>query len=86
MQLSYRGAEYIPCTELPATSQSFYGTYRGAEMTIRHSSELPVQPPSSATPRRSRSENSLQNPSVGLSSNALPTSLNLAALRAIASK
>jgi len=44
MQLSYRGAEYIPCTELPATSQSFYGTYRGAEMTIRHSSELPVQP------------------------------------------
>ncbi|WP_448603208.1 DUF4278 domain-containing protein [Thermoleptolyngbya sp.] len=44
MQLSYRGAEYIPCTELPATSQSFYGYYRGAEMTIRHSSELPVQP------------------------------------------
>jgi hypothetical protein len=44
MQLTYRGTDYTSCTELPATSQAFYGCYRGAEMTMRYSADLPVQP------------------------------------------
>ncbi|HIK39407.1 DUF4278 domain-containing protein [Thermoleptolyngbya sp. M55_K2018_002] len=43
MNLTYRGTEYIASNQLPTTSQSFNGCYRGAEMTMHSPSKLPTQ-------------------------------------------
>ncbi|GAB4460154.1 MAG: hypothetical protein OHK0037_06900 [Elainellaceae cyanobacterium] len=44
MQLTYRGTHYTASNALPTTRQSFYGCYRGSEMTMHYLSKLPVQP------------------------------------------
>ncbi|GAB4437088.1 MAG: DUF4278 domain-containing protein [Cyanobacteria bacterium J069] len=44
MSLIYRGTDYTPSNALPATSHTLTGRYRGTEMTMHYSSQLPAQP------------------------------------------